>query len=60
MKENIREEIFANIDWVDSGGDKHKIKIKMDTRASGNIIPHRIYKKMYPQDISNKMENWPP
>ena len=36
VKENVREEIFANIDWVDSGGDKHKIKMKVDTRAKHN------------------------
>ena len=55
VKENSREKIFANIDYVDSGGDKHKIKMKVDTGANGNIIPLRIYQKMYPRDISNKM-----
>ena len=45
VKEFNIEEIFANIDCVDSGGDKHKIKMKVDTGANGNIIPLRIYKK---------------
>ena len=55
LKENNREEIFANIDCVDSDGDKHKIKMKVDTRANGNIIPFRIYKKIYPRYVSSKM-----
>ena len=45
VKENNWEEIFTNIDCVDSGGDKHKIKMKVDTGANGNIIPLKIYKK---------------
>ena len=48
VKENNILEIFANIDCVDSVGDKHKIKMKVDTGANGNIIPLRIYRKMYP------------
>ena len=43
-KENNRKEIFANIDCVDSGGNKHKIIIKVDTGDNLNIIPPRIYK----------------
>ena len=49
MKENDREEVFANINCQDSRGEKHKIRMKVDTGANGNIIPHRIYKKMYPR-----------
>ena len=55
MKENNIEEIFANIDCVDFGGDKHKIRMKVDTGANRNIIPLRIYKKIYPRDVSNKI-----
>ena len=55
VKENNREEIFANVVCVDSGGDKHKIKMKVDTGANRNIIPLRIYKNMYPRDVSNKI-----
>ena len=46
VKENNREKIFLNIDCVDSGGDKHKMKV--DTGANGNIIPLRINKKNVP------------
>lgn len=42
-----REEIFANIDCEDAEKRKHKIKMKVDTGANGNIILYRIYKKMY-------------
>ena len=55
MKENNTEEIFANIDCVDSNGDKQKMKMKVDTGANGNIIPLRIYKKkMYPRTSATK------
>ena len=45
-----REEIFANIDCKDAEKREYKIKMKVDTGANGNIIPYRIYKKMYPQN----------
>ena len=44
VKEN-REEVFANIKCEDSRGEKHKLRMKVDTGANGNIIPPRIYKK---------------
>ena len=46
-----REEIFANIDCEDAEKREYKIKMKVDTGANENIIPYRIYKKMYPQNI---------
>ena len=55
VKENNREDIFVNINTEDSHGEKHKIRMKVDIGANGNIIPLRIYIKMYPQDISNGM-----
>lgn len=30
---------------------KHKIRMKVDTGANGNIIPFKNYKKMYPRNI---------
>ena len=33
----------------------NKIRMKVDTGANGNIIPLRIYKKMYPCGASNEM-----
>ena len=58
MKENNREEIFTNIDCIDSDGDKHKIEMKVDTGANGNIIPLRIYKTKSTHETSvTKWEN---
>ena len=53
--ESEQEELYLytvkenNIDCVDRlNGDKHKIKMKVDTGDNGNIIPLRIYKKNIP------------
>ena len=45
MKENTREDIFANIDSINSGD---KPKIKVDTEANGNMILLRIKKNNVP------------
>ena len=58
VKENNREEIFTNINRVDSGGGKDKIKMKVDTGANRNIIPHRIYMKCTHKMPVRKSENW--
>ena len=51
-----REEIFANIDCEDAEKREYKIKMKVDTGANGNIIPYRIYKKMYPRNNYGSIE----
>ena len=51
-----REEIFANIDCEDTEKREYKIKMKVDIEANGNIIPYRIYKKVYPQNNYGSIE----
>lgn len=50
----ISEEIFAIIDCQDLYRKKHKMKI--DTVVNRNILPHRIYRKMYPQNIDKNTD----
>ena len=45
VKENNREEVFVNINCEDSRGEKHEIRMKVDTGVNGNIIPLRIYSR---------------
>lgn len=53
---NNSKEIFAIINCQDLYGKKHKIKMKTDTRADGNILPLRIYKKMYLQNVHKNID----
>jgi hypothetical protein len=51
--EDERDEIFVDID-IKLKGKTAKFKAKVDTGAQGNIIPLRIYKQMYPENINEQ------
>lgn len=58
-----RDEIFTNIDCEDAGNKKHKLRMKVDTGANRNILPVRIFKRMYENKYGcltlNKLKNGP-
>ena len=62
VRENNREEVFANINYEGSRGEKHEIRMKVDTGANGNIIPLKIYQKnKCTHEVSvTKWKNQPP
>ena len=48
-----KDEVFATVNIKITGREKDKttLKAKVDTGAQGNVLPLRIYQKMYPQNI---------
>jgi hypothetical protein len=48
MESNQRQEIFAELDVIRPEKKKvHKIRLKVDTGASGNTLPLRTFRQMY-------------
>ena len=50
-----RDKIFADVD-IKLKGQPAKLKVKIDTGAQGNILPLRIYRKMFPENISSSSD----
>ena len=51
---DTRDELFANLDikLPDRPG-QHKLKMKVDTGAQGNILPVRTFRRMFPQALDS-------
>lgn len=43
--------VTVSIDLDTTSQDKASLKAKLDTGAQGNIVPVRLYREMYPQNI---------
>lgn len=46
-----RTEVYANLSIKLNKSPPAKLKVKVDTGAQGNIIPLRIFRRMYPQQL---------
>ena len=53
-----RDKIFADVD-IKLKGQPAKLKVKINTGAQGNILPLRIYRKMFPENISSSSSDVP-
>ena len=48
---SVRRDAFADVKTLLHGNRPANLHGKVDTGAQGNILPLRVYKKMYPDDI---------
>lgn len=51
FKEGQRDQAFANV-HVHTGNKKTSVQCKIDTGAQSNVMPLRVYKKLFPQLVS--------
>lgn len=55
MVKPVRNEVFVSVkvDLLRSSSCPTTLKAKLDTGAQGNILPIRLYRQMYPQNITS-------
>ena len=50
---SARDEVFASINVKLHGSNRHAaLRAKLDTGAQGNLLPLRLYRRMYPQNLT--------
>ena len=50
-----KDEVFAKLDIILSNRDRRQmanLKVKVDTGAQGNILPLRIFRRMFPEKLT--------
>ena len=52
--ESVRDEVFASVNIkLRSDDNRHTaLRAKLDTGAQGNLLPLRVYRRMYPQNLT--------
>ena len=54
-EQDNRDEVFAKLDIKLSNKDRRQtadLKVKVDTGAQGNILPLRIFRRMFPEKLT--------